>query len=65
MPVSAEPETAELKLPEAVDEPLDVRFLGPLVTVSNVEDHMPLLAHVFGLEARAIQELDSDQVRAL
>lgn len=44
---------------------LDLRFLGPLVTVENVEDHLPLLANVFGLEPRAIQELDPAEVQAI
>jgi hypothetical protein len=44
---------------------LELRFLGPLVTVENVEDHLPLFAHVFGLEARSIQELDAAEVQAL
>jgi catechol 2,3-dioxygenase-like lactoylglutathione lyase family enzyme len=44
---------------------LDLRFLGPLITVENVEDHLPLLANVFGLEPRAIQELDPAEVQAI
>lgn len=59
-------ETAELSPPpDESDGELELRFLGPLITVRNVEEHLPLLAHVFGLEARAIQELDAAEVRAL
>jgi catechol 2,3-dioxygenase-like lactoylglutathione lyase family enzyme len=48
-----------------VDDGLDLRFVGPLVSVGNVEDHLPLFANVLGLEPRAIQELDPAQVQAL
>jgi hypothetical protein len=64
--VTSDLETAELSLPPGEPEgELELRFLGPLITVRNVEEHLPLLAHVFGLEARAIQELDAAEVRAL
>ncbi|HUP24763.1 MAG TPA: hypothetical protein VNB06_17725 [Thermoanaerobaculia bacterium] len=43
----------------------ELRFLGPLITVENVEDHIPLLAHVFGLEARAIQQFEPTEVHGI
>jgi hypothetical protein len=43
----------------------ELRFLGPLLSVENVEEHLPLLANVLGLEARAIQHFDPAQVQAI